>query len=113
MSGDNETLRIPPRVMEGVLNRLGISRVIKIDGPNTDIYRDAGNSIEDYSSNRPDKATCSNGAQPTNAQIQEAIRRTLAGEAHKSSNQTIYHFNSSESPLDRMCEVAPRPARRR
>lgn len=118
MSGNSGTLNIPSPIMEGILNKLQASVVTKIDGWTVDTYIDtAGNRIEDNSYQwlqGPDKAICSNGAQPTDAQIQAAIRRSRSGEVHEvSGNRTEYLFPTATSPLENMCTIAARPARTR
>jgi hypothetical protein len=117
MSGDDQTLRVPQRVTEAAMNALGISKVTKFDGWVVDTYIDsAGNRIEDKTQewlNGKDNAFCTNGAQPSYAQIQEAIRVINTGKKQQSRSQTEYHFNSDISPLEHMCEVAARPKRQR
>lgn len=118
MSGDRNNAEIRRDIMEGIMNKLDVSMVARVDGWTMDTYVDtAGNRIEDNAYSwfqGPDSAICSNGAVPTDAQIQAAIRRSRSGEVHDvSGNRTQYLFATKESPLEQMCAIAARPTRTR
>jgi hypothetical protein len=99
------------KILPGFDANLNFDLVERTKGIVVDTYRDTnGNSLEDG----PlafDSITCSNGAQPTAAQVNRALKELKAADPVSPSSNLLAFEDTN--PIQKVCSIAPRPGNRR
>lgn len=93
----DETIKIPPSWVDGGLKMLRLETVTRIGNVYSDRH---GNSVTD-GPNR-DVAHCNNNAQPTAAQMADAIKKFNSGTPFQ-SDLNVRVFKKGDGPFDKMC----------